>query len=110
MRVRGLTIGIVLALASPALAQQEPQESNPPIHIDEQVVVTASRVEQERVNAPPAMTVISSSTIQNSPGSNVGDLLRSVPGTNVTQVSARDVNITSRSATSTLATSQLTLV
>ena len=33
-----------------------------------------------------------------------------MPGVNVTQVSARDVNITTRGATSTLSTSQLALV
>jgi outer membrane receptor for ferrienterochelin and colicin len=33
-----------------------------------------------------------------------------VPGVNVTQVSARDVNITARGVTSTLTTSQLALV
>ena len=49
-------------------------------------------------------------TIQNSPATNIGDLLRAVPGVNVTQVSARDVNITTRGATSTLSTSQLALV
>ena len=49
-------------------------------------------------------------TIQNSPATNIGDLLRAVPGVNVTQVSARDINITTRGATSTLATSQLALV
>jgi iron complex outermembrane receptor protein len=37
-------------------------------------------------------------------------LLRAVPGVNVTQVSARDFNINTRGASSTLATSQLALV
>ena len=103
MHVRSVTMTLVLAMGGPALAQQEQQAPNAPINMEEQVVVTASRAEQELVNAPAAMSVISSSTIQNSPASNVGDLLRSVPGTNVTQISARDVNITSRGATSTLA-------
>jgi len=44
------------------------------------------------------------------PSNNYADLLRNVPGVNVTQISARDVNITSRSATSSLATSQLAVV
>lgn len=38
------------------------------------------------------------------------DLMRSVPGVNVAQTSARDVNVTARGATSTLATSQQLLV
>ena len=74
------------------------------------MVVTASRVEQQLVNAPAAVSVVTTHTIENSPATNIGDLLRAVPGLNVTQVSARDVNITTRGATSTLSTSQLALV
>ena len=37
----------------------------------------------------------------------MADMLRSVPGMNVIQMSARDINLTARQATSTLATSQL---
>ena len=44
------------------------------------------------------------------PSSNYADLLRGVPGMNITQISARDVNVNSRSATSSLATSQLAVV
>ena len=58
----------------------------------------------------PRSALITTATIENSPATNIGDLLRAVPGINVTQVSARDVNITTRGATSTLATSQLALV
>ena len=56
------------------------------------------------------MSLVTAQTIQNSPATNVGDLLRTVPGVNVMQTSARDINITTRGATSTLATSQLALV
>src|SRR6185503_5609394 len=45
-----------------------------------------------------------------SPAQNYGDLLRSVPGVNVIQTSARDVNLTSRQATATLSNSQLALL
>ena len=86
-----------------------PQGDQPPA-FEEQVVVTASRVEEQLVNAPAAVSVINSTTIQNSPATNIGDLLRSVPGVNVTQVTARDVNVNTRGATSTLSTSQLALV
>ena len=89
--------------------QPAPQGDQPPA-FEEQVVVTASRVEEQLVNAPAAVSVITSTTIQNSPATNIGDLLRSVPGVNVTQVSARDININMRGATSTLSTSQLALV
>jgi iron complex outermembrane receptor protein len=103
----------VFALAGQAgqtqTQQPAPQGDQAPA-FEEQVVVTASRVEEQLVNAPAAVSVINSTTIQNSPATNIGDLLRSVPGVNVTQVSARDVNVNARGATSTLSTSQLALV
>ena len=111
----------LMALARPVLAQgqappaqqppsqQQPDPDQPPT-FEETVVVSASRVEQQLVNAPAAVSVISTQTIENSPATNIGDLLRAVPGLNVIQVSARDINITARGATSTLSTSQLALV
>jgi iron complex outermembrane receptor protein len=120
-RVRGLVFAISAAsvfATSSALAgqggqsqgqQPAPQADAPPA-FEEQVVVTASRVEEQLVNAPAAVSVITSATIQNSPATNIGDLLRAVPGVNVTQVSARDVNVNARGSTSTLSTSQLALV
>ena len=113
MLTRLLVLGGVIAFATPCTAQQtdaaapEPDE---PLTASEYVVVTASRVEEELVNAPASVSVIQSDTIQNAPATNIGDLLRTVPGVNVTQLSARDVNVTSRAAASTLATSQLALV
>ena len=76
----------------------------------EEVVVTASRSETSLVNAPATMTVIDSQAIAASPAQNYGDLLRSVPGLNVIQTSARDINMTSRDATSTLSNSELALL
>ncbi|MPY88242.1 MAG: TonB-dependent receptor [Luteitalea sp.] len=93
--------------APEAPSQEAAQE--PPVY-EEQVVVTASRTEQSLVNAPATVSVISSRTIEQSPALNYGDLLRTVPGLNVTQTSARDINLTSRAATGTLSTSQLALV
>jgi outer membrane receptor protein involved in Fe transport len=116
MIVRLLAAGLVLAFAVPAAAQQDPpkppdpQDPEQPYVYEEQVVVSASKVEQQLVNAPAAVSVVTSETIQNSPATNIGDLLRAVPGLNVSQTSARDVNITTRGATSTLSTSQLALV
>ena len=108
-----LTLAATLGLTGLAYAQQPqsaPQDPDAPVSYEEQVVVTASRAEQQLVNAPAAVSLITSETIQNSPATNIGDLLRAVPGLNVTQVSAREVNLTARGATSTLATSQLALV
>jgi iron complex outermembrane receptor protein len=114
MPMRLLFSGIAMfALAVPAAAQQNPApepDPNAPVKIEEQVVVTASKAEQQLVNAPAAVTIVSNQTIQNSPATNIGDLLRAVPGLNVSQISARDVQLTSRGATSSLATSQLALV
>src|SRR5688500_14802340 len=62
------------------------------------------------MNAAATMSVISPLPIQNATSQNFAELLRSVPGVNITQVSARDINITSRAATGTLATGQLALL
>ncbi|HEY7190770.1 MAG TPA: TonB-dependent receptor [Vicinamibacterales bacterium] len=119
MRLRLYLAGVMLALCTRAFAQgaasqppaqQKPADENQPIKFEEQVVVSASRSEEALVNAPAAVSLIPTAVIESSPATNVGDLLRAVPGMNVTQVSARDVNITTRGATSTLATSQLALV
>jgi iron complex outermembrane receptor protein len=97
-----------------AAAQQA--EQNPPPNPDEPqkyeetVVVSASKTEEKLVNAPATMTVIGAQTIQSAPSQNFAELLRAVPGMNMTQVSARDINVTSRGATSTLATGQLALL
>ena len=78
--------------------------------IGETVVVSASRAESALIDAPATMTVISGESFEASAAQNYGDVLRTVPGVNVVQLSARDVNLTSRQATNTLATSELTLV
>jgi len=90
--------------------EQPPAEQEAPPIYSEAVVVTASKVEQQIVNAPATVSVISADTIQSSPINNFAELLREVPGMNITQTSARDYNITMRGATSTLATSQLALL
>lgn len=92
----------------PAAPPAEDEEQQPVY--EEQVVVTASRTEQALVNAPASVSLIGGETLQNNASTSYADLFRSVPGLNVTQTSARDVNITSRGSTSTLSTSQLALV
>jgi outer membrane receptor for ferrienterochelin and colicins len=87
----------------------------PPIEIavarlGETVVVSAARVETALVDAPATMSVLGPEVLTTSPAQNYGDLLRTVPGTNVVQLSVRDVNVTSRQATSTLSNSQLVLL
>ena len=87
---------------------QHPSEET--LAYSETVVVTASKVETRIINAPAAVSVIGSDIIDNGGAQNYGDLIRSVPGANVSQTSARDINITSRGATSTLANTQIALL
>ncbi|HYU80881.1 MAG TPA: TonB-dependent receptor plug domain-containing protein, partial [Vicinamibacterales bacterium] len=94
---------------TPQQPAQKPEDEQPPV-FTEQVVVTAARVEQQLVNAPATVSVITSEVIQSTPATNYAELFRSVPGVNISQTSARDFNITMRSAASTLSTSQLALV
>jgi outer membrane receptor protein involved in Fe transport len=91
----------------PAETSDTAQES--PVY-SEQVVVSASKTEETLVNAPASVSIITSQTIQNNASTSYADLFRSVPGVNVTQTSARDININARGASSTLSTSQLALV
>ncbi|HUG54533.1 MAG TPA: TonB-dependent receptor [Vicinamibacteria bacterium] len=113
MRAALLLTGVLVA--APGLAQEptpspSPQDPAAPVKREEVVVVTASKVESSIVNAPATVSVVSAETIAAAPAQNYGDLLRGVPGLNVIQMSARDVNLTARQATGTIATSQLALV
>jgi outer membrane receptor protein involved in Fe transport len=87
-----------------------PQKPDEPPKFEETVVVSASRAEEKLVNAPATMSVITTAAIENAANPNFAELLRTIPGVNITQVSARDINITSRSATGTLATGQLAML
>jgi outer membrane receptor protein involved in Fe transport len=78
--------------------------------LGETVVVSATKLESALIDAPATMSVISTDVLATTPAQNYGDLLRSVPGVNAIQLSARDVNLTNRQATSTLTNSQLVLL
>ena len=105
-----LVVPVLPAVAQDPNQQAEEQTEDQPITFAETVVVTASRVEQEIVNAPATITVIGSETIEAQSIVNVGELVRQVPGVNVVQTSNRDFNVTSRGATGTLASSQIVMV
>jgi len=116
-----LAVACLLSLAPGAYAQQQPpppttpppaqqQQQEPPVRVEENVVVSATKVEQQLVNAPATVTVIGPRALEIAASQNYGDILRNVPGVNITQVSARDVNITPRGSTSTLSTSQLAVL
>ena len=74
------------------------------------VVVTASRGEVRLLDAPVSTSVITASTLESTPAQNFGDLLRATPGVNVIQLSARDIQVASRSPGNTLINTQLVLV
>src|SRR5689334_18847699 len=75
-------------------AEQKPEEkpADQPQKYEETVVVSASKTEEKLVNAPATMSVIGTQTIEAAPTQNFAELLRSVPGVNITQVSPRDIN------------------
>jgi outer membrane receptor for ferrienterochelin and colicin len=95
---------------TPPPAQQPTNPPDEPQKYEETVVVSASRTEEKLANAPATMSVITASTIQQATSQNFAELLRTIPGLNLTQVSARDINVTSRAATGTLATGLLALL
>lgn len=115
-------VGLVLLTAGPILAQEaakaagqkedEPAKegAKSPAFKDEVTVESASKVAGKLIDAPATMSVVTSETLAAQPAQNMADTLRSVPGMNVIQTSARDINLTARQATSTLATSQLVTV
>jgi outer membrane receptor protein involved in Fe transport len=94
--------------AQPPPAAPEKQEEPP--KFEETVVVTSSKGEEKLLDAAATMSVITTEAIETAPSANFAELLRSIPGVNITQVSARDINITSRAATGTLATGQLAML
>ncbi len=96
-------------VASPP-ATEPPPGDEPAATIEDVIVVTASRTEQKLVDAPATMTVFTAEDIQSIPADDYGDLLRNIPGMNVTQTSARDIQMTGRGSTNTLATTQLVLL
>ncbi len=109
-------LGFVLLTAGPLLAQepapaQEKAKAEETVRRSDEITVeSASKVETKLVDAPATMSVVTSETLAAQPAQNMADTLRTVPGVNVIQTSARDINLTARQATSTLATSQLVTV
>ena len=113
--------GVGVLAAAPLLAQTDPQsgqakddeakqEEAKPAFKEEITVESATKAETTLLDAPATMSVVTSRTLETSPAQTYADLLRSVPGMNVIQMSARDMNLTTRQATSTLNNSQLVLV
>ncbi len=76
----------------------------------ETVVVTGSRAPEELRTTPVAVTVIRGDTIDTSPAAHFGDLLRGVPGLNAIELSVRDVQLATRTATGRNARTTLALL
>lgn len=106
--ILGLCLNPVLAQES-ATDQDAGDEVDPVAESDEVVVVTASRTEQKLHDVPATITVLTADAIESAPADDYGDLLRTVPGVNVTQLNARDINVSSRQSAGTLTTGQLVL-
>ena len=71
----------------PAAAANRPlsrRSSNRRLTYKETVVVSASKVEQQLVDAPGTMTIIGARELSVAPSGTYGDVLRNVPGVNVT--------------------------
>ncbi len=118
-------VGLAAIVAVPSFAQQpasppgttgpapaqaaDPADPDDPKY-EETVVVSGSRAQEKLVNTPVTMTVIGPRQIETATSQNFAELLRAVPGLNITQTSARDINVTSRAPTGTLATGQLALL
>ncbi|MEO8522074.1 MAG: TonB-dependent receptor [Acidobacteriota bacterium] len=98
------------AAPSPDSTQATPPPEPGETRYEETVVVSGSRAAEKLANTPATMTVIGSAQIERATSQNFPELLRTVPGLNITQTSARDINVTSRAATGTLATGQLALL
>lgn len=117
MSSRILRLLVWLLAAAPAAAGQvaAPPQGQLPVEEDgsavsDIIVVTASRREEQLLNAPATVSVLGEEVIGVLPGQSIPDLLRLVPGLNTVQSSARDVNVTSRAATGTLSDSLLVLL
>ena len=80
------------------------------IGLENEVTVTASKYEEEVINAPATVSVVPEQAIQATASYNIAELLRAVPGVNVIQTSAITFNVSSRSAASAATNHQLALV
>ncbi len=110
MKLHG-TVAAILFAASVVAAQETEKAPVPEkAKIKEVMVVTASRTEQLVHDVPAAVTVITAEELAHMPADDYGDILRTVPGLNVTQISARDIQVNARAATNSLSTSQLVLL
>jgi outer membrane receptor protein involved in Fe transport len=74
------------------------------------IVVTGSRAPEALRVSPVAITVVRAAAIETSPATNYADLLRGVPGVNAIELSARDVQLATRTASGRTARTTLALL
>src|SRR5687768_2515909 len=65
-------------------------------------IVTASRDLESLLNAPASVSVVENSQIESSASDTIPGLLQGVPGLNVIQFGARDINVNARGASGVL--------
>jgi outer membrane receptor protein involved in Fe transport len=111
LRVLALLVAGMIGTLDRQLPPAQADPAAPPAQTPADiVVVTASRREEMLRNAPATMSVVTDATIREVSGETIADFLRHVPGVNVAQTAARDVNVTPRAATGTLSDSLLVLL
>ncbi len=92
-----------------AVATTRAGQGEPP-RFEETVVVSAARTDEKLLDARATTTVIAGPVLERASPFGIADVLRTVPGANVIQVSARDVNITTRQSVSVGANHMLVLL
>ncbi|MGH9374089.1 MAG: TonB-dependent receptor [Vicinamibacterales bacterium] len=80
-----------------------------PVYADT-VVVTGTRSPEALRATPVAMTVVRESDLEQTPAAHYGQLLRSTPGVNTIELSARDIQISTRTAAGRNARTTLALL
>jgi outer membrane receptor protein involved in Fe transport len=116
---KSFALGAALLLCLTPILAQEPESDQtggeetteqPQEVFEGAVVVTASRNQQSLHEVPSAVTILTAEDLEAIPADDYGDYLRNVPGLNVSQLSARDIQVTGRQATTSVATGQLVLL
>ena len=85
------------------------QRGADPPQIHESIVVSATKSEETKQDIPTAATVLSADEIDLAPADDYGELLRIAPGLQVTEITNRDLNVSSRQATSSQANDLMVL-
>jgi outer membrane receptor protein involved in Fe transport len=108
--VAAVLLALVSRLSWPQEKDPEKKQEPQTVTRAEVIVVTASRSETNLVDAPAAMSVVTAEQIARSPAAGYADVLRTLPGINVIEPAAGDIDVTSRLATGVGSPNQLILV